>query len=543
MTPKAMKVQYDIFLSYAREDRLWCEQLACRLRQSGVRVWFDRWFVRPGDHLLVRLNEGLQASRRMVAVWSPHYFCDSKVWTLVESFARQHADPLAADRLLIPLLLCDCQVPPTFENIVTIDFRREDDFETSLIELLESLDAPTASPSLHSVEPLRHPDGHSPIENPYLPYSSGALVTDTRMFFGRSDILTMMEVELSKRPAGRCFVMYGQKRSGKSSILRQLELRLAPPCLPVVTSLGLLDVRAPSGVDALVTLLLRALRDSLEERIAIDDGRWAANLESQPNSLEALREGLWAAEEALLRNGWEAPRVVFLIDEFSYLFEYIKECVIPSEFMRYWKALLEMRAFNAVVVGQDSMPSFIAAFPNEFGVTSTARITYLSAADASRLADEPIRVGLETRYRGDALAHLLLLTAGSPYYIQVFCSRLVDYLNDRRRLLITEVDIEAVALELVTGGNSLSAAAFDPLITAAGESVSDFPRETYLQVLTAIAKASAGAEGASMSVLNVCRKPTALLANLRERDIIRTDPAMRIHIRVGLFGLWLRHNC
>ena len=32
--------QYDLFLSHASEDNVWCEKLAERLRDQGVRVWF-----------------------------------------------------------------------------------------------------------------------------------------------------------------------------------------------------------------------------------------------------------------------------------------------------------------------------------------------------------------------------------------------------------------------------------------------------------------------------------------------------------------------
>jgi len=39
-TPRQV-IDYDAFLSHASEDKPWCEQLAERLRDEGVRVWFD----------------------------------------------------------------------------------------------------------------------------------------------------------------------------------------------------------------------------------------------------------------------------------------------------------------------------------------------------------------------------------------------------------------------------------------------------------------------------------------------------------------------
>ncbi|MBI3799677.1 MAG: toll/interleukin-1 receptor domain-containing protein [Deltaproteobacteria bacterium] len=133
---------YDVFLSHASEDTSWSEQLAERLRNEGVRVWFDKWELRPGAHLLRRLNEGLQQSRKMLAVWSASYFRDDKAWTLTESFSQQHADVLARERPLIPLLIEDCKIPPTFFNILSIDFRNPDDFDLHFRQLVEALDLP-----------------------------------------------------------------------------------------------------------------------------------------------------------------------------------------------------------------------------------------------------------------------------------------------------------------------------------------------------------------------------------------------------------------
>jgi hypothetical protein len=112
--------EYDVFLSHAGEDTAWCETLAERLRNDGVRVWFDKWELQPGDHLLARLNDGLKKSRKMAAVWSANYFRDDKVWTLAESFSRQHDDALSHDRPIIPILIQDCDILPTFRNLISI---------------------------------------------------------------------------------------------------------------------------------------------------------------------------------------------------------------------------------------------------------------------------------------------------------------------------------------------------------------------------------------------------------------------------------------
>ena len=153
----AQEPKYDLFLSHASEDKDWCEKLAERLRNEGVRVWFDGWQIKPGHHLEAKLNEGLEKSRKLVAVWTPNYFREGKVWTLAEGFAKQHSDVLAQDRPIIPLLKADCEIPLFTKPHYRIDFRNPDDFELSFRALIDALDLPKPGQlSQESMEFLEH---------------------------------------------------------------------------------------------------------------------------------------------------------------------------------------------------------------------------------------------------------------------------------------------------------------------------------------------------------------------------------------------------
>jgi hypothetical protein len=132
MPDQDQEYQYDLFLSHASEDNVWCEKLAERLRDQGVRVWFDGWEIKAGDHLEARINDGLEKSLKLVAVWTANYFRNDKVWTLAESYAKQDKDILARERPLIPLLREDCKIKPTFQPLIYLDFRNDDDFDLRL---------------------------------------------------------------------------------------------------------------------------------------------------------------------------------------------------------------------------------------------------------------------------------------------------------------------------------------------------------------------------------------------------------------------------
>jgi len=65
------------------------------------------------------------------------------------------------------------------------------------------------------------------------PYIAGAPVTETRMFFGRDDVFDWIQNSLSGRYADHILVIHGQRRVGKTSVLKQLGNRLPDKYIPV----------------------------------------------------------------------------------------------------------------------------------------------------------------------------------------------------------------------------------------------------------------------------------------------------------------------
>lgn len=137
-----MSEQYDVFLSYASEETEWCAMLAERLRNEGVRVWFDKRKFKPSAQSSLSSTEALGQSRKVVAVWTANYLRDGIFRTVDERFHPQKSDALAHERKLIPLLREDGSIPPTLEDCISIDFRNDDDFDLRLRELIQTLDPP-----------------------------------------------------------------------------------------------------------------------------------------------------------------------------------------------------------------------------------------------------------------------------------------------------------------------------------------------------------------------------------------------------------------
>jgi hypothetical protein len=96
----ADEFQYDVFLSHNAQDKPWVRRLAERLRQAGVRVWFDEWNVGLGDIIALKVDEGLEQSRVLLLCISPHALASG--WVALERSTAIHRDPANTGRRFIP---------------------------------------------------------------------------------------------------------------------------------------------------------------------------------------------------------------------------------------------------------------------------------------------------------------------------------------------------------------------------------------------------------------------------------------------------------
>ncbi|OOP56540.1 MAG: hypothetical protein AYP45_08640 [Candidatus Brocadia carolinensis] len=147
----------------------------------------------------------------------------------------------------------------------------------------------------------------------------------------------------------------------------------------------------------------------------------------------------------------------------------------------------------------------------------------------------------KTRYRGRALEKMFDLTAGSPFYLQITCDRLVQHLNDRRAVFITEADIDYVAHILTVGTETLPPERFNALVTAAGKKVDTISEDDLWHLLRRLARASSQNGWCYRNILAEISNSDKALKDLVDREII-VPKGDRVSIRVGLFAKWLRTN-
>lgn len=396
-------------------------------------------------------------------------------------------------------------------------------------------------------------DDFTDIHNPYSEYAEGGIVGNPSMFYGRGDLLARVAATLREsRSQSKCVVIYGQKRAGKSSILYHLTKEIEGDntlTLDVGNIASVIDEN--SKIPVLYQILwsiLRKLRNAIEDRV--DAGYSELSL-VLPNDIDFYNHptplqyfvDLFGdfQRKALREERWNQIRSVVLIDEFSYVFDQINKGRLSSEFMKNWKALLQNNFFNAVLVGQDVMPKFKDRFPNEFGTTQDEQVSYLRREDAIRLIEEPIRLeDGNSRYREKAIERILDLTAGSPFYIQIICNRLVQYMNRKRVRLVTDADVEQIKAELITGASSLGKDKFDNLINSGDTSPDAIVDQDIIAVLASIAVNSRTGPCSRSSI--ACETKASIddiLEDLVRRRVLERERDSYYRITVGLFKDWL----
>ncbi len=393
-----------------------------------------------------------------------------------------------------------------------------------------------------------------PIENIFARYANSNAVKDEEMFKGRDNFIEDI-INTFLTSHSKCVVIYGQKRSGKSSVLYHLKKRLNATQKAFCIDFSLGSIITEWSITAFYNKILSEIDRELRrikrngDEVPLFEKPSIASLEKHPTSIfqETMEEFLDQCQEL---DHWKNKKLTVLIDEFTYLYSSIQRRSIPSDFMKVWKDIVDQSYFNSVLIGQDVMPDFMAQFPNQFGVVEDKRLNYLDSKDAKELIERPIWniEKDESRFLGKAVDKIIDYTAGNPYYIQIFGDRLVSYMNDACRSQVTELTVDEVAKSLTEGKDALLEKQFDNLLTAGDADLERNPPEYTFEVLKQIAKASKNFGYCSKESiaeylinLNIKDKLDEILKDLHLRQVVSLKQG-NYRIQVQLFQQWLLNH-
>jgi hypothetical protein len=98
---KEAEKKFDVFLSYHTKDRQAVEKIAKRLLSVGIRPWFDKWSLAPGDTVTDALEQAIKTIPCAALCFGP---ADTGKWHIMEirAYVEKWANGTAR---MIPLIL------------------------------------------------------------------------------------------------------------------------------------------------------------------------------------------------------------------------------------------------------------------------------------------------------------------------------------------------------------------------------------------------------------------------------------------------------
>lgn len=395
-----------------------------------------------------------------------------------------------------------------------------------------------------------------PIDNPFELHKNGAAVKDPNMFYGRDqeieDIIAQISDPAGNLLRGRCLALYGQTRTGKSSLLFHIERRLREnnPEGNIVVNIGSIGEQDLSKniMEFLYTILDEMKKEIVAHHANLLPKMRAAGIEMNADRLtehpehaqmyfnaEFKRVCMFLEEEEKTYN------VVVMIDEFTYIYDWIRKGIMTDRIMKFWKAFIQNNGIFAIIIGQDHMMKFVrdSEFTNDFGSTELHKVTYLPEEDAKKLMDEPIQFDdaegkKVSRYKDGALDRLYELTSGSAFLIMNLCAGLVDYLNRMKSVYITRAHIDDyLKTTLPTFEESRF---FEPQYA---DKSKPNDNEINKNMLRRIAQRSNKKDWTPLKRLIEKAGDRRVLDDLALRDVIRIENNERCKILVSLYKEWI----
>src|SRR6266852_2712024 len=292
-------------------------------------------------------------------------------------------------------------------------------------------------------ETLQSIAGHLYIENPYAP--GIPLELGDPLFVGRDDVVQKLGQALQKRHRPT-FLLTGERRMGKSSILKQLPVLLGPRYLPVFY-----DLQTP-GMIASTAAFFATLAASIEKQLR-DRGLKVQKLErnqldnaQQQDEIKVydLFEQWFSEVEQTLE---QVNRVLILtFDEFEKLEEAEERGTINLNLLFNWfRSVIQNRPhlvllFSGARMVGDMGRSWAGYFVN----VERMKVSFLRETDAYDLIIHPI----PHIFNVEVAKEIMRVTRCHPFLIQAVCKHVIEILNDGSRNQAEVKDVSASVNEV-----------------------------------------------------------------------------------------------
>lgn len=287
----------------------------------------------------------------------------------------------------------------------------------------------------HSIDLKPPPSLFEEIVNPY---HGGIPISDARMFYGRKEDLLSLSKALGSTVANRIILLIGQRRSGKTSLIYQLESWLQPH---VAVRIDLQSLALSKNEAELFFSLVLKIHEALLARGFAS--QFPNEVEFQSHPVRALTEHLKLSTQQL-----EGHRLILLFDEVEIFTELMQQKRLDENFLHYLRSLMQhTQGVNFLLAGA---PRILLFYQNHrsalLNITQQHHLSRLKEEEALALITDPVH---NLTYDPLALEFMHQLTGDQPYLIHLLCEELIYHCNKQRKNYANTNDIRKIIDEVL----------------------------------------------------------------------------------------------
>jgi len=380
------------------------------------------------------------------------------------------------------------------------------------------------------VQLVTPPTVFRPIPNPYA--TGKPLRAGSPVFFGREDVFAFILENLGRPTGENVLILVGERRMGKTSILRQLPLRLGEAIVPVFID-GQAVGMAPGMANLFYDIGLEVRRSLAERGVGVALPSLAA---FKARVTDAFERGLLAEAQTALGE----RMLLFLFDEFEELEARVRSGDLEEKVFVYLRHLMQhLEGIGFIFAGTHRLEGLtLDQWSTLFNIALYKRVGLLDENAARRLISLPVSdYGLV--YDDLAVDKMLKATAGHPYFLQLLCHTLVNVHNRERINYMTVGDVNRALEETLGLGEAHLAFLWERATLR--------ERAILAALAHLVSTGEAGSAGAVASLLANCGLPTdpaqvtRSLQQLAARDLLRVvdEERTRYEFQVDLVRLWI----
>lgn len=298
------------------------------------------------------------------------------------------------------------------------------------------------------------------------PYIVGNPVDQAGMFYGRSDVLKRIRVQVAREGVANVILLEGNRRTGKTSILKRLQdPEVLPGWLPVYCSFqqaaGDAERLGVPTEDLFRAIGMALVKECFKQGIVVpiegmpEEASKVFRLKLPKVVNRYFREAgdAFQALNALVEESIEAVkprRLLLMLDEFDKVQEGIDSGVTSPQAPENIRNLYQDHtAMAGILTGSRRIKRLREEYWHAlFGFGYRIGVDSLAVADARALVTDPVRGRLQ--FAPNAVDAIINATARQPFLIQSVCARIFEQAADSDDQRVTLVAAQNAMDALVT---------------------------------------------------------------------------------------------